>query len=48
MLIRDGLMVITLGLSMIFLFPNLYLKVGLPITAPLATRRPVLGAVRRS
>lgn len=36
-LIRDGLMVITLGLSLIFLFPNLYLKVGLPITAPLAT-----------
>jgi hypothetical protein len=36
-LIRDGLLVITLGLSLIFLFPNLYLKVGLPITAPLAT-----------
>jgi len=36
-LIRDGLMVITLGLSLLFLFPNLYLKLGLPITAPLAT-----------
>src|SRR6478672_7481452 len=36
-LIRDGLMVITLGLSMLFLFPNLYLRLGLPITAPLAT-----------
>ncbi len=36
-LIRDALLVITLGLSVIFLFPNLYLKVGLPITAPLAT-----------
>jgi hypothetical protein len=36
-LMRDGLMVITLGLSMLFLFPNLYLRLGLPITAPLAT-----------
>jgi hypothetical protein len=36
-LIRDGLLVITLGLSMVFLMPNLYLKVGLPITSPLAT-----------
>jgi hypothetical protein len=36
-LIRDGLMVITFGLSLVFLFPNLYLKVGLPITAPFAT-----------
>jgi len=36
-LIRDGLMVITLGLGLIFLMPNLYLKIGLPITAPLAT-----------
>jgi hypothetical protein len=35
-LVRDALLVITLGLSMIFLMPNLYLKVGLPITAPLA------------
>jgi hypothetical protein len=36
-LFRDALLVITLGLSTIFLFPNLYLKIGLPITAPLAT-----------
>ncbi len=36
-LMRDGLLVITLGLSMLFLFPNLYLKLGLPITSPLAT-----------
>jgi hypothetical protein len=35
-LFRDALLVITLGLSMILLMPNLYLKVGLPITAPLA------------
>lgn len=36
-LTRDALLVITLGLSTIFLMPNLYLSVGLPITAPLAT-----------
>ncbi len=36
-LFRDALLVITLGLSTIFLFPNLYLSIGLPITAPLAT-----------
>ena len=36
-LTRDGLMVVTLGLSLIFLMPNLYLKQGLPITAPLAS-----------
>jgi hypothetical protein len=36
-LIRDALLVLTLGLSLIFLMPNLYLKVGLPITAPIAT-----------
>ena len=36
-LIRDGLLFVTLGLSMIFFMPNLYLKgEGLPITAPLA------------
>lgn len=35
-LFRDALLVITLGLSMVFLMPNLYLKVGLPITAPFA------------
>jgi len=36
-LIRDALLILTLGLSLIFLMPNLYLKVGLPITAPVAT-----------
>jgi hypothetical protein len=36
-LMRDGLFVITLGLSLLFMFPNLYLRTGLPITAPLAT-----------
>lgn len=36
-LTRDALLVITLGLSMIFLMPNLYLVTGLPITAPIAT-----------
>jgi len=37
-LIRDALLVVTLGLSLIFLMPNLYLTGdGLPITAPLAT-----------
>ncbi len=36
-LTRDALLVITLGLSTIFLMPNLYLSTGLPITAPLAT-----------
>ncbi|MEO5965334.1 MAG: hypothetical protein ABIR11_07710 [Candidatus Limnocylindrales bacterium] len=36
-LTRDALLVITLGLSTIFLMPNLYLSVGLPITAPVAT-----------
>jgi hypothetical protein len=36
-LIRDGLLLVTLGLSMIFFMPNLYLAgEGLPITAPLA------------
>jgi hypothetical protein len=38
-LMRDALMGVTLALSAIFLFPNLYLNVdlGLPITAPLAS-----------
>ncbi len=36
-LMRDALLVITLGLSTLFLMPNLYLAIGLPITAPLAT-----------
>ena len=36
-LIRDALLFVTFGLSMIFLMPNLYLTGdGLPITAPLA------------
>jgi hypothetical protein len=37
-LMRDALMVITLALSAIFLFPNLYLSadLNLPITAPIA------------
>jgi hypothetical protein len=37
-LMRDALMVVTLALSAIFLFPNLYLSADLavPITAPLA------------
>jgi hypothetical protein len=37
-LMRDALMVITLALSAVFLFPNLYLSadLALPITAPLA------------
>ena len=36
-LFRDALMVLTLALSVIFLMPNLYIGLGLPITAPLAT-----------
>jgi hypothetical protein len=35
-LMRDGLMLITLALSTVFLMPNLYIGLGLPITAPLA------------
>jgi hypothetical protein len=36
-LIRDGLMIVTFALSMIFLMPNLYIGLGLPVTAPIAT-----------
>jgi hypothetical protein len=36
-LLRDALMLVTLALSMIFLMPNLYIGLGLPITAPIAT-----------
>jgi len=36
-LMRDALMLITLALSMVFLMPNLYIGLGLPVTAPLAT-----------
>ena len=42
-LIRDGLMVITFGLSLVFLFPNLYLKVGRPDHRPARDRRPAPG-----
>lgn len=37
-LMRDGLLVVTFALSVIFLFPNLYMSadLGVPITAPLA------------
>lgn len=37
-LMRDALLIVTFGLSLIFLMPNLYLTGnGLPITAPIAT-----------
>ena len=36
-LMRDALLTITLALSVIFLMPNLYIGLGLPLTAPLAT-----------
>jgi hypothetical protein len=37
-LTRDALLVVTLCLSIVFLFPNVYLRGdGLPITAPIAT-----------
>src|SRR5476651_478078 len=36
-LMRDALMTITLTLSVVFLMPNLYIGLGLPLTAPLAT-----------
>jgi hypothetical protein len=36
-LMRDALMLVTLALSMVFLMPNLYIGLGLPLTAPLAT-----------
>ncbi len=35
-LMRDALLVIVLALSLIFLMPNLYIGLGLPLTAPLA------------
>jgi hypothetical protein len=35
-LVRDALLVITLALSLVFLMPNLYIGLGLPLTAPLA------------
>lgn len=38
-LMRDGLMLVTLALSALFLFPNIYLssELAVPITAPLAS-----------
>jgi len=36
-LIRDALLLVTLTLSILFLMPNLYIGLGLPLTAPLAT-----------
>jgi hypothetical protein len=36
-LMRDALLTVTLTLSVIFLMPNLYIGLGLPLTAPLAT-----------
>jgi hypothetical protein len=35
-LVRDGVILLTLALSLIFLFPNLMTKIALPLTAPLA------------
>ncbi|TAM61849.1 MAG: hypothetical protein EPN50_06885 [Chloroflexota bacterium] len=35
-LMRDALMLLTLALSVIFLMPNLYIGLGLPLTSPLA------------
>jgi hypothetical protein len=36
-LIRDALLLVTFTLSVVFLMPNLYIGLGLPLTAPLAT-----------
>jgi hypothetical protein len=36
-LFRDGPLLVTLTLSILFLMPNLYIGLGLPLTAPLAT-----------
>lgn len=35
-LARDGVILLTLALSLIFLFPNLMTRIALPLTAPLA------------
>lgn len=35
-LVRDGVILLTLALSLIFLFPNLMTRIALPLTAPLA------------
>jgi hypothetical protein len=36
-LVRDAVLVLTFTLSVVFLMPNLYIGLGLPLTAPLAT-----------
>ena len=36
-LVRDALLLVTFTLSVVFLMPNLYIGLGLPVTAPLAT-----------
>ena len=36
-LVRDIMLILTFALSLQFLFPNLYIGLGLPLTAPLAT-----------
>jgi len=36
-LLRDAMLVITMALSLMFFFPDIYIGLGLPITAPLAT-----------
>jgi hypothetical protein len=36
-LVRDALLLVTFTLSVVFLMPNLYIGLGLPLTAPLAT-----------
>jgi hypothetical protein len=36
-LVRDALLLLTFVLSVVFLMPNLYIGLGLPLTAPLAT-----------
>jgi hypothetical protein len=36
-LMRDGLMMVAFALGMVFLMPNLYIGLALPLTAPLAT-----------
>jgi hypothetical protein len=36
-LVRDALLLVTFVLSTVFLMPNLYIGLGLPLTAPLAT-----------
>src|SRR5579859_1671116 len=35
-LVRDGLMLTTFALSLVFLFPNLDMSIALPLTAPIA------------